>query len=80
MIALISSSSLIWGGELEERYKIGHYVEGIRVGVLATMRQILTRLYILPFPFLGLQLLFQASPFLAVLFSFTIYIDTIYVL
>jgi len=37
-------------------------------------------IYILPFPFLGLNLLFQASPFVAVLLSFTIYIDTIYVL
>jgi len=44
VIALISLSSLIWVGELEEVYKIGHYVEGIRVGVLTTMRQILAPL------------------------------------
>ena len=80
MIALISSSSLIWGGELEEGYKIGHNVECIRIGVLTTMRQFFAPLYIIPFPFLGLQLLCQASPFVAVFFSLTLYIDTIYVL
>jgi len=39
VIALISLSSLTWGGELEEGYKIGQYVEGILVGVLTSVRQ-----------------------------------------
>jgi len=51
VIALISLGWLIWGGELEEGYKIGHYVEGIHVGVLTTVR-----LFVWPaivfFPFL----------------------------
>ena len=38
VIALISLGSLTWGAELEDGYKIGHYVEGIKVGGLTSVR------------------------------------------
>jgi len=38
MIAVISLGPLTWGAELEEGYKIGNYVEGIKVAVLTSVR------------------------------------------
>ena len=38
VIALIYLGPLTYGGELGEGYTIGHYVEGIGVGVLTSVR------------------------------------------
>jgi len=38
VITLIRLGSLTWGAELEEAYKIGHYVEDFEIGVLTSVR------------------------------------------
>ena len=79
VMALISLDTWKKGGDLEEGYKIGYYVEGIKVRCTEVC-DVICVLFLLLFRMFDLESLCQASPFVAVLFSVTKFKDTFYVL